>query len=136
MLWSEAAVPARWRSVSDDEETGRSRRRPRRGGAGVTTMVVLVNLNEGVSPEDYERWVQESYAPAVKALPSIRDWRAYRVGGLLTSDDVPPYRYVVTVDIGDLAQLGRDMGGEEMRGLLSELHRFAGVVQLMSERFV
>lgn len=102
----------------------------------MTTMVVLVNLKEGVSPEYYERWVRESYAPTVKALPSIRDWRAYRVGGLLASDDVPPYRYVVTVDIGDLAQLGRDMEDEEMRGLLSELHRFAEVVQLMSERFV
>jgi hypothetical protein len=99
-------------------------------------MVVLVNLKEGVSPEDYERWVKESYAPVVKALPSVQDWRAYRVGGLLASDEVPPYRYVVTVDIGDLAQLGRDMEGEEMRGLLSELHRFARVVQLISERLV
>ncbi len=102
----------------------------------MTSMVVLVNLREGASPEDYERWVLESYAPAVKALPSVRDWRAYRVGGLLASDDTPPYRYVVIVDIGDLAQLGRDMEGEEMRGLLSELHRFAEVVQLMSERLV
>ena len=99
-------------------------------------MIVLVNLKDGVSPDDYERWVQETYSPAVKALPSIRDWRAYRVGGLLASDDLPPYRYVVTVDIGNLAQLGRDMEDEEMRGLLSELHRFAKVVQLMSERFV
>ncbi|HEY0128847.1 MAG TPA: hypothetical protein VGB40_06750 [Rubrobacteraceae bacterium] len=42
----------------------------------------------------------------------------------------------MTVDIDDLVQLGRAMAGEEMRGLLSELPRFAGVVQLMSERFV
>ncbi len=28
------------------------------------------------------------------------------------------------------------MAGEEMRGLLSDLHQFAGVVQLMSERFI
>jgi hypothetical protein len=36
----------------------------------------------------------------------------------------------------DLAQFGQDIASEEMRRLLSELHRFAGVVQLMSERFV
>ncbi len=58
------------------------------------------------------------------------------MGGLLISDGVPPYRYVVTVDIGDLAQLVRNVKGEEMRGLLSERHRFAEVVQLISERFV
>jgi hypothetical protein len=61
-------------------------------------MIVSVKLKEGVSPEDYERPTRESYAPAVKALPSVRDWRAYRVGGLLASDDAPPYRYVVTVE--------------------------------------
>jgi hypothetical protein len=43
-------------------------------------MVVVVNLKEGVSPEDYERWEKETYAPAVKALPSILDWQAYWVG--------------------------------------------------------
>jgi hypothetical protein len=30
-------------------------------------MVVLVDLKPGVSPEDYERWVIESYAPAARA---------------------------------------------------------------------
>ena len=100
------------------------------------TMIVLYDNKEAVSHDVYERSVQESYAPAVKALPSVRDWRAYRVGGLLASDEAPPYRYVVNVDIDDLAQLGRDMEDEEMQGLLSELHGFAAVVQLMSERFV
>lgn len=78
-------------------------------------------------PEDYERWILESHAPAAKVLPSVRDWRDYRVSGLLGSDAVPPHQYVVTVEINDLEQLGRDMAGEEMRGLLSTLHRFAGV---------
>ena len=53
-------------------------------------MVVLVNLKEGVSPEDYERWVLKTYAPAVKALPSVRSWRAYQAGGLLALDDTLP----------------------------------------------
>ncbi len=100
------------------------------------TMIVLVNLKEGVSPEDYERWVVESYAPAVRRLPSITDWRNHKVSGLLGSDAAPPYRYVVTVEIDDLERLGRDMAGEESQRLLSELHGFAEVTQLMSERFV
>ena len=44
----------------------------------MTTMIVLVNLKEGVNPEDYERWVLEAYAPAVRELPSVGDWRDYR----------------------------------------------------------
>lgn len=58
------------------------------------------------------------------------------MGSLLVSNDAPAYRYAVTGEIDDLAQLGRDIADEEMRELLSDLHRFAGVVQLMSEGFV
>ena len=43
-------------------------------------------------------------------------------GGLLGSDGVPLYRYVVTVEVNDFEQLRLYMAGEEMRRLLSELH--------------
>ena len=98
-------------------------------------MIVLVNLKEGVDPEDYERWVLESYAPAVRSLSSVEDWRDYRMSGLLGSDAAPPYRYVVTLEVKDPEQLGRDMGGEEMQRLFSELHDLAEVTQIMAERF-
>ncbi len=99
------------------------------------TMIVLVRLYEGVSPEEYERWVLESYAPAVRELSSVSDWRNHRVTGLLGSEAVPPYRYVVTLEVADLARLGEDMSGERMRALLAELHGYAEVTQLMAERF-
>jgi hypothetical protein len=101
----------------------------------LATMIVLVNLKEGVNPEDYERWVLESYAPAVRELPSVEDWHDYRVNGLLSSDTAPPYHYVVTLEVGDLDLLGRDMAGEKVQRLLPELHRFAEITQLVSERF-
>jgi REDY-like protein HapK len=99
-------------------------------------MIVLINIKDSVSPEDYERWILESYAPAVKNLSSVEDWRDYRATGLLGSDAAPPYRYVVTLEVGDLEQLGRDVESEEMQRLLSELHEFAEVTQIMAERFV
>ena len=49
------------------------------------TMIVRVNLKEGVSPEEYEPWILEPYAPAAKTLPSVEDWRDYRVADLLGS---------------------------------------------------
>lgn len=99
-------------------------------------MIVLVDLKEGVSPKDYESWVRDSYAPVAKALPSVRDWRGYRVGGLLVSDALPPHQYVVIVEVDDMEHLERDMVDEDMQRLLSELHAFAEVTQLSSERFV
>ena len=99
-------------------------------------MIVLINLKDGVSPEDYERWILESYAPAVKNLSSVEDWRDYRVSGLLGSNAATPYRYVVTLEVVDLEQLGRDVVGEEMQRLLAELHELAEVTQIMADRFV
>lgn len=65
----------------------------------------------------------------------MEDWRNHRVGGLLGTDAAPPYRYVVTAEIVDMEQLGQDVAGEEMQRLLSELHEYAEVTQLVAERF-
>lgn len=94
------------------------------------TMIVLVDLKDGVNPKDYERWISESYRPVVLNLPSVDDWRGYRVGG------DTGFRYVVTVEVNDAQQLVRDAETEEMRRLLGELGNYAEVTQLTAERFV
>jgi hypothetical protein len=99
-------------------------------------MIVLVNLKEGVAPEAYERWLDERYVPAVVKLPSVDEWRGYRVSGPAGADGKPPYQYIVAVEINDLEQLGKDMEGEQVQALLGELGRYAEVTQLMTERFV
>jgi REDY-like protein HapK len=98
----------------------------------VPTMIVLVNLKEDVIPDEYERWLEERYVPAILELDSVDEWNGYRVGG----GGEPPYDYVVSVAINDLEQLGRDMESEWVQRLLGELGRYADVTQLMTERFV
>jgi hypothetical protein len=100
------------------------------------TMIVLVNLKENVAPEEYERWLEERYVPAVLDLPSVDGWHGYRVGALAEAGGEPPYEYVVSVAINDLEQMGRDMESEKVRRLLEELGEYAEVTQLMTERFV
>jgi hypothetical protein len=98
-------------------------------------MIVLVNLKEDVAPEEYERWLAERYVPVVLGLPSVDEWRGYRVSGLPESGGDPPYQYVVSVEIDDPEQLGRDINSERMQRLLGELGRYADVTQLLTERF-
>lgn len=99
-------------------------------------MFVLVNLKEDVTPAAYERWLEESYVPAVLWLASVDDWRGHRVVGPGQKASEPPYRYVVAVEINDLERLGEDMESEQVQALLGELGRYAEVTQLMTERFV
>ena len=100
------------------------------------TMIVLVNLKEGVTSQAYERWLEERYVPAILDLASVEEWYGYRVGGLPEAGGEPPYEYVVSVGINDPEQLGKDMESEQVQRLLGELGRYAEVTQLMTERFV
>jgi len=100
------------------------------------TMIVLVNLKDGAAPEEYERWIEERYVPAVLELPSVDEWRGHRVGGFAESGGEPPYEYVVSVEINDLEQLEEDMESEKVQTLLAELGRYAEVTQLMTQRFI
>ena len=100
------------------------------------TMIVLVNLKEDVTSQEYERWLEERYVPAILDLDSIEEWHGYRVGGLPEAGGQPPYEYVVSVGINDLEQLGKDMQREQVQLLLGELDQYAEVTQLMTERFV
>jgi hypothetical protein len=99
-------------------------------------MFVLVNLKTGVTPEEYERWLDERYVPAILELPSVEEWRGHRADGAAGADGEPPYRYVVAVEINDREQLGKDMGSQQVQALLGELGHYAEVTQLMTERFV
>jgi len=99
-------------------------------------MIVLVNLKEDVTPQEYERWLEERYVPAILDLASVEEWYGYRVGGLPEAGGEPPYEYVVSVGINDLEQLGKDMESEQVQRLLGELGQYAEVTQLMTERFV
>jgi len=99
-------------------------------------MIVLVDLKEGVAPQEYERWLEERYVPAILDLASVDEWHGYRVGSLPESEGEIPYEYVVSVGINDLEQLGRDMQSEQVQQLLGELGHYADVTQLMTERFV
>ena len=100
------------------------------------TMIVLVNLKEDVTPQEYEIWLEERYVPAILDLASVDEWHGYRVGGLPKTGREPPYQYVVSVSINDLEQLGRDMESGQVQRLLGELGQYADVTQLMTERFV
>ena len=36
-------------------------------------MIVLVNLKEDVTPQKYERWLEERYVPAILDLASVEE---------------------------------------------------------------
>ena len=89
------------------------------------TIIGLFALKDSADPEEYERWARDRYAPVVRDMPSIDEWRAFRASGIFGSGAAPPYRYFLVIEANDLQAVGRDLTDDRMRTLLSELHEFA-----------
>jgi len=100
------------------------------------TMIVLFNLKDGQSAKDYERWARETDVPTGKGLPSVEDFRVYRVSDLLGSEARPPYGYVQVIDVSDLGRLGEEVGAEEVRAVAREFEGFVeGAIFFLTQRF-
>jgi hypothetical protein len=66
-----------------------------------TRLVLAYALRDGVTREDYERWVLEEDAPFVRARPTVERYEVYRVDGALEGE--PAMDYLEIVEVTDLA---------------------------------
>jgi len=81
----------------------------------MSTLVVLFNLKEGQSVEDYEAFAKNVDVPGVKSLNSIDGFKVYKSQALLFSDDTPPYQYFEVIDVNDMDGFGKDVQDEKIQ---------------------
>jgi hypothetical protein len=65
----------------------------------VPDMIIVVKLKGNVIPEEYKRWVMESYVPVVTDLSSIKDWPCCR-GHEPKWAEIPPYHQLASRGTG------------------------------------
>lgn len=88
-------------------------------------IVVLFNLKEDVTPEDYESWARSTDIPTVNELKSVDRFSVYRSAGLLIGDGAPPYAYVEIIDVNDMQGFGNDVATDAMQKVAGEFQQFA-----------
>jgi hypothetical protein len=86
-------------------------------------IVVLFNLKDGVSADDYEAWARGTDMPGVRALGSVRDFQVYRTAGTL-GGGVAPYDYIEVIDITGMDAFMADVGSEAVQKVAAEFGRF------------
>ena len=96
----------------------------------MTTIVVLFNLKAGVDAAEYEAWARRADLPTVSALPSVRNFRVLRSGGLLNGAPAP-YQYVELIELHSLEGLRADTKSELMQGVAREFRTFADAPQFI-----
>jgi hypothetical protein len=89
------------------------------------TLIVLFNLRQGKSPEDYERWAVTTDIKTVKALGSVGDFKLYKADGLLMSDEPSPYQYAELIHVSDIDAFGADVSSDTMKRVAAEFQEFA-----------
>jgi len=91
----------------------------------MSTLIVLFNLKEGQSVEDYETFAKDVDVPGVKSLNSIDDFKVYKSQALLFSDEAPPYQYFEVIDVNDMDAFGVDVQDEKVQEIAG---KFQGMV--------
>ena len=102
----------------------------------MASLVVLFNLKDEASVEAYEKWAQTTDVPTVKGLGSIDDFRVYRLGNLMGTEDPSPYQYCEIIHVNDMDRFGQEVATETMQKVAAEFQEFAdGPMFIMSEQF-
>ncbi len=91
----------------------------------MTRIVVLFNLKDADSAEEYESWAKSTDLPIVNGLESVDKFTVHRATGLLGTDAAPPYQYVEIIDVNDMAMFGDEVSTEMMRKVAGEFQSFA-----------
>lgn len=100
------------------------------------TLIVLFNLKSEANIAAYEHWAKTTDVPTVKNLNSVDDFRVYRMGNILGTENPSPYQYCEVINLNDLNGLFEEIGSETMKKVAAEFQAFAdNPMFLLSEQF-
>ena len=83
-------------------------------------ILVLFNLKDGMSADDYEAWARTVDIPGVNGLGSVDDFSVFRCGPTLFTEQAPPYQYVEILDVNDMGKFGEEAAQEHMQAIAAE----------------
>lgn len=88
-------------------------------------IIVLFNLKDGVSVEDYENWAKTRDIPGVNALGSVENFTVHKATGLFGADGSPPYAYFEIIDVSDMDGFVADVSTEEFQAAAAPFQDYA-----------
>jgi len=95
-------------------------------------LFLLYTLKDGVSPEEFERWVRETDYPSMRGLARVQSFRTFRAERLLIGEGEPGVAYIEAFAIPDLdGFVGEDMGGETVQNVMGQFMGFAEAPQFI-----
>lgn len=95
-------------------------------------LILLYNLKDGVSRDDFETWVRDVDYPSMRGLSRVTSFTNYRAEKLLMGEGEPSVQYVEIFDIPDLDGFtSEDMPGETVQSVMGAFMGFAEAPQFI-----
>ncbi len=89
-------------------------------------IILLYNLKDGVSRDDFHEWVKTTDYPAMRGLASVDNFRTLESKQLLMGEGSPSFQYVEVFDLNDVgAFTGTDMPGAVVQNIMGQFMGFA-----------
>lgn len=98
-------------------------------------MIVLFNLKDGQTEEEFVQWMQINDIPVASNLPSVIEYNLVKTVAMLGADGEPPYKYMEVIRVSDFDQLGKDAEGEAIQRVAAQFQeKLADAVWLLTEQ--
>lgn len=81
----------------------------------------MYNLAEGQNEKDFETWLHKVDIPAYAKMSSMRNPIYFRAAALLGEDKLPPYKYVVVIEIDSPEAVEREMADPAWEGFIADI---------------
>lgn len=91
----------------------------------MAALVVLFNLKNSASQEDYEKWAQTTDVPTASSMSSVDSFKVFKLGTIMGTDNTSPFQYCEVLEINDMTKLGEEVTSETMQKVAAQFQEFA-----------
>ncbi len=91
----------------------------------MAALVVLFNLKDPSSKIAYEAWAKETDVPTASKMSCVDDFKVFRLGTVMGTDNPSPYQYCEVLQINDMNKLGEEASSEAMQKVAAQFQSFA-----------
>jgi len=91
----------------------------------MTSILVLFNLKPDAVISDYENWAKAKDIPLVKSLTSVNDFKVFKMGNLLGSENKSPYQYAEIIEVKNMDDFFADLSKEAVQAGAKQFNEFA-----------
>lgn len=98
-------------------------------------MIVLFNLNDDQTEDEFVQWMKDNDIPVVSKLSSVTEYNLAKTVGMLGGEGEAPYQFMEIIRISDFDKLGEEAADETIQNIGAQFQqKIRDGIWLLSEQ--